>query len=224
MKLFLFVIMVLFCLVDKAVAEVIPYEDEYIHLSLPEGWVKASSKSANFSQYFNWQDPQEILYFQLHRERKWAQWHMKGMSKKIEVFRKHWGKQMGLYASGELQSLTYDSKSYILTMVWSRSAEERLVSKMKLTSFGCIAFHKIVASEREVTGAKQVLGFIIESVELPERLEFYPEDVVSEIVNNMGGAIGFIVVSMMYLMFSLFQRSNMHQRRAELRLESRLST
>ena len=136
------------------------------------------------------------------------------------MFAKHWQEEEGLYETGDLVKINYDPESYVLSMHWKKKDGSLLLSKMKLTSFGCLAFHKQLAHGESMGSSERELVQLVDSIVLPERLKFYPEDLVSEIVNNMGGAVVFIVVSLMYLMFSLFQRSNLHQRRMEMRFQA----
>ena len=215
---------ILFAFILNAGADVLPYEGQFIRFTSPKDWVKSPYEQNGLSYYFNWHDKSQKVYVQLHRDRKWAQWHMQSLHQKSESFANVWRQDPALMLSGEPISVDYDPDDYVLTLVWRQEHESFLVSKMKLTSFGCVAFHYKVEKEQALSSAKNLLGSFTDSLDIPENLCFYPEDLASELLNNMGGAFAFIVLSMLYLMFSLFQRSQMRHRRLELSMQTRNET
>lgn len=203
-------------------ADVLPYEDSYLRFEVPEGWAKQPETQNGMGYYFNWNESTQKFFYQIHRNRKWAQWHMKGLHGKKNAFVNKWKKDANLSVTGEPLEVSYDPDNYILSILWQRD-RDFLVSKMRLTAFGCLAFHKSVKTKSGLAESENLLENIVSSINIPEHLEFYPEDLASELINNMGGAVAFIIVSLLYIMFSLFQRSQMRQRRMEEVYSSRLS-
>ena len=222
MKKLLNIILFLFLMLPVLQGDILKFEDSYFKFDVPDGWVKQVQLKNGFGHFFKWQDPSEKFFYQIHRDRKWAQWHMVGLGNKQSIFVKQWQKDSALFATGQPVSIDYNPESFVLTIVWLRETHFT-ISKMKLTSFGCLAFHQSVDEESEVLQAGTLLEGIIDSLEIPENLQFYPEDLASELINNMGGAVGFIVVSILYLMFSLFQRSQIRHRRLEALYSSRMT-
>mgnify|MGYP001187926972 CR=1 FL=1 len=131
-------------------ADVLPYEDDFIRFTSPKDWVKSSQEQNGLSYYFNWHDKKQKIYIQLHRDRKWAQWHMQSLHQKNDSFASVWRQDPVLMLSGEPASIDYDPEEYVLTMVWRQEQGSFLVSKMKLTSFGCVAFHYKVEKEQDL--------------------------------------------------------------------------
>ena len=74
-----------------------------------------------------------------------------------------------------------------MSILWQRD-RDFLVSKMRLTAFGCLAFHKSVKTKSGLAESENLLENIVSSINIPEHLEFYPEDLASELINNMGGS------------------------------------
>lgn len=203
--------------------EVLPYEQKYIHFDVPEGWVRQAEKVQGMGYYFKWQEPEKKLFYQIHRHRKWAQWHLKGLSGKQSIFIDEWKKDLDLRVTGEPFELQYDPENYILKILWQKE-NGFLISKMKLTAFGCLAFHQYIKDESELLASENLIGGVLMSMKIPETLQFYPEDLASELMNNMGGAIIFVILSILYLMFSLFQRSQQKHRRLEMLYASRMTS
>ncbi|MCM8535038.1 MAG: hypothetical protein NE334_03795 [Lentisphaeraceae bacterium] len=212
MKSFLYIFIFVFGF--QVQAEIITYDDDYLRFSMPEDWVKSPAEKHGMSHFFNWDDKSQKIFVQVHRNKKWAQWHMKSLSPKN--FSSEWKRIPALTMDNEPLEISYDDKNYILTILWKEKTGPYLLSKMKLTSFGCVAFHRSFERESEKTAINSSLDDISRSLVIPEEYEFIPEDLASELINNMGGAVVFIVLSLLYFMFSLFQRSQLHQRRIEM--------
>ncbi|MCH2205932.1 MAG: hypothetical protein MK132_08705 [Lentisphaerales bacterium] len=217
------IVLSLFFLLSSLQAELIPYEESYIHFALSRGWVRQAEKAPRMGYYFKWDQPSDKLFYQVHRHRKWAQWHMKGLSGKQNTFIQQWKSDLELRITGEPIELNYDSENYILRILWEKDGGY-LLSKMKLTSFGCVAFHQLCDEQSKILESEELLDGIMLSMEIPGELQFYPEDLASELINNMGGAVAFVILSILYLMFSLFQRSQMKHRRLEMLYTSRMAS
>ena len=202
-------------------ADVLPYEDSYLRFNFPNEWVKQPETQKGMGYYSLWEDSSQKVFYQLHRNRKWAQWHMKGLDGRKNAFVNSWKEDENLSVTAQPLKVSYDQENYILSILWERE-RDFVVSKMRLTAFGCMAFHKSVSSEDDLAKAENLLAKIVDSIRIPEHLEFYPEDLASELINNMGGAAAFVIISILYIMFSLFQRSQMRHRRMEELYSSRL--
>ena len=209
----LFLTLLLFVL--NVSADVLLYEDDLVRYKMGDEWQKRSSLE-HFCMYKN--DRNEIVVVQLFRHRRWSQWHMKGMSRTKETFQKYFEQSIGGASPDTLDSVSYDEKEYVLTLHWTRQNEMKMVSKMKLTSFGCIAFHYQCSVER-ITQAEEYTNHLVNTLEIPETLKFVPEDITDEILENMGGGVAFVFLSIIYLMFSLVKRSQLRSRKLEKRLE-----
>jgi len=136
---------------------------------------------------------------------------MRGLFKAKKTFQKYFDEAMGT-GEYELLDIDYDNKNYILSLRWKVSEELFLLSRMQLTSFGCVAFHRECQKE-DLQNATVMLDECVNSLEFPENLRFVPEDITDDILSNMGGAVYFIILSVLYLAFSLYTRSRMRSRR-----------
>lgn len=197
-------------------ADVILVEDEVIHYDVPEGLLKKPSVKDDILAYFD--DQKEIkLVVQLFRKKKWADWHMRGLPKTKKTFQKFFDTELGGSSGETLDELSYDEKKYELTLKWTQPGGEKLMSRMKLTSFGCVAVH-IPYIEGGRADAEAALSKVSDSLEIPSSLEFKPEPMINDLMSNIGGGLVFIVISIAYLMFSLLKRSQLHQMKLERRM------
>jgi hypothetical protein len=193
-------------------ADVLLFEDDVIRFRLADKWQKLAGSDDQRCKYGD--DQKNILLVQLFRNQKWSQWHMKGLYKSKKTFQKYFSSSFGGSSDDILKELYYNKEDYILSMEWQRADKSLFVSKLKLTSFGCIAFH-MPCAKSQTAQAHAELEELALKVEIPENLQFTPEDITKEILENMGGGVAFVVMSILYLMFSLFTRSQMRSRRLE---------
>jgi hypothetical protein len=192
------------------------YEDDEIKYSLPDGWQKRAGDDGHRYKYIDGNG--RALIIQLFRHRKWSQWHMKGLFKARETFQKYYDQSNGGPSGDTLEDIAYDADEFILSLTWCRSDQSYFVSKLKLTSFGCVGFH-MPCTKQELVESAEFLNQRMSGLIIPEKIAFVPEDITSEILDEMGGAVAFIFISVFYLMFSLFKRSQLRNRRLERRLE-----
>ena len=209
--------LILFLLTGFSFADVLMVEDDAIHYSVPEGLLKKPSINDEALAYFD-QSKDVKLIVQLFRKNQWADWHMRGLIKSKETFQKFFDTELGGANGEKLDKLNYNEESYELTLWWTQSNGNKLLSQMKLTSFGCVAVH-IPYSSGEQGQAEEILKGVASSVEIPEKFKFVPKSMVSDLSSNIGGGFFFIVISLSYLMFSLFKRSQLHQMKLERRMK-----
>lgn len=203
--------------ITMAQADVIVLEDNVIHYSVPEGLLKKPSAKDDILAYFD--DKKDIkLIIQTFRKQQWADWHMRGLIKSKKTFQKYFDTELGGSNGEKLDKLHYDDKKYELTLWWTQADGEMLLSRMKLTSFGCIAIH-VPVTPAELEHAEIVLNNVSESVLIPDNLKFKPKSMISDIMSNIGGGFIFIVISLSYLLFSLLKRSQLHQVKLERRMK-----
>ena len=214
MKKYLLILSLFFCL--NIHGDLLRYENEYIKYSVPYEFLRQPSADKNFKRYTpdNQEKPQLIV--QLFRHRKWAQWHMKGLYKSKDTFQKYFDKALGGPDGNTLQDITYNDKKFILALTWQRPDKSLFLSRLQLTSFGCVAFH-IECDADKKKEAETVIETRLASLQIPDSLQFIPEDVASELLDNMGNAIYFVILSLAYLAFSLRVRGKMRKRKRDRR-------
>ena len=205
-------ILILFILGLSLQADVLLYEDDVIRFRLPMKWQKLAGSDDQQCKYGD--DQKNILLVQLFRNQKWSQWHMKSLPNSKKTFQKYFSGSLGGSSGDILENLSYNKEDFILSMEWRRADSTMFVSKLKLSSFGCIAFH-MPCKENELSVVHNQLDELALKVEIPKNLQFIPEDITKEILDNMGGGVAFVFLSLLYLMFSLFTRSQMRSRRLE---------
>ena len=208
---------ILFAFTAVGFADVIIIEDEVIHYQVPDGLLKKPSLKDDFMVYFDSEKKVRLLV-QLFRKRKWADWNIRGIKKSKKTFQKFFDTELGGGNGETLDEVVYDEKKYELTLWWTQADGNKLVSRMKLTSFGCVAVH-IPYQQSEAEAAEQVLAKVTDSFEIPENLKFVPESMMNDIMSNVGGGLVFIILSLTYLMFSLFKRSQLRQMRLERQMQ-----
>jgi hypothetical protein len=195
--------------------DVLLYEDDIIRFRLSNEWEKRAGSTEQLCRYGSADGKRLVV--QLFRHRKWSQWHMKGLNNAKKTFQKYFDSSFGGSTGDVLEEILYDKEKYILSLHWRRLDKSLFVSKMKLTSFGCVAFHMPCSKESLVDVSKE-LDVLAQELEIPKHLKFVPEDITKEILENMGGGVAFIFLSITYLMFSLFKRSQLRSQRLERRL------
>lgn len=198
-------------------ADVILVEDQVINYDVPENFLKKPSINDERMAYFD-ESKNIKLVVQVFRKNQWADWHMRGLTKSKETFQKFFDTELGGSSGEKLNDLKYDEKNYELTLWWTQPNGERLLSRMKLTSFGCVAVH-VPYEEAAYNNAELLLEQVSSSLRIPKVLQFAPKSMVSDLSSNIGGGFFFIVMSLAYLMFSLFKRSQLHQMKLERRMK-----
>ena len=210
MKKYLTILTFIFTLSTNA--DLLRYEKEYLKYSVPFEFLRQVSPNKDFALYTPDQKESPRLVVQLFRHRKWAQWHMKGLYRAKHTFQKYFDKAFGGPDGNTLLDIAYDDKKYILALTWQRHDQSIFLSRMQLTSFGCVAFH-LECSEETLEEAKVTIDNTQQSLIIPDSLVFIPEDITSEIVDNMGNTVYFIFLSLGYLAFSMRTRGKMRRRR-----------
>ena len=207
-------------------ADVLLVEDDVIHFDVPEGLLKKPSSKDSVLIYRD-QGKKIKFIVQSFRKNQWSDWHLKGLKKSKKTFQKFFDTELGGGQGEELHEISYDEKEHVLTLQWSQPDGVYLLSKMKLTSFGCVAFHAPY-TEGGRDDAELLLWQLLSSVKIPENLAFQPTGVVRDLMSNIGGGFFFLILSLVYLMFSLFKRSQLRQMKLERRMQhikdSRLKT
>ena len=216
----------LILLTNSVFADVLLVDEGVIHFSVPEDLLKKPSHKDNVLLYRN-EAKESKLIVQLFRKNQWSDWHLKGLKKSKKTFQKFFDTELGGGEGETLHEIEFDENQHVLTLVWSQPNGINLLSKMKLTSFGCIAFHVPYKGEGREE-AELVLLDVMASIKIPENLEFVSTGVVSDLMSNIGGGFFFLIISLVYLMFSLFKRSQLRQMKLERRMQqirkSRLQT
>ena len=210
-------IFILLLLTSSSFADVLMVEDDVIHYSVPDGLLKKPSVKDDTLVYFD-KSKDIKLIVQLFRKNQWADWHMRGLVKSKETFQKFFDTELGGGDGEKLDELMYDDAKYELTLWWTQSSGDKLVSRMKLTSFGCVAVH-IPYKSGDQSQAELVLKEVADSIEVPANLQFVVKSTISDLSSNIGGGFFFIVISLTYLMFSLFKRSQLHQMKLDRRMK-----
>ena len=213
-------------LTNSLFADVLLVDDDVIHFSVPESLLKKPSSRDNILLYRD-ESKEAKLIVQLFRKNQWSDWHLKGLKKSKKSFQKFFDTELGGGDGEILHEVDFDENAHVLTLVWSQPNGINLLSKMKLTSFGCVAFH-VPYKDDNREEAELVLLDVMASIKIPEKMEFVPTGVVSDLMSNIGGGFFFLIISLVYLMFSLFKRSQMRHMKLERRMrqirKSRLQT
>lgn len=207
-------------------ADVLLAGEDVIHFDVPQGYLKKSSLRDNILLYRD-EAKNPKLIVQLFWKNQWSDWHMKGLKKSRKSFQKFFDSELGGSKGEILHDVSYDDNLHILTLNWSQPDGVKLLSKMKLTSFGCVAFH-VPFREGDQKEAESEILDVLASLRIPENLHFTPTSAVSDLMSNIGGGFFFLVISLVYLMFSLFKRSQLRNMKLERRMrqikESRMQT
>lgn len=198
-------------------ADVLMVDNSAIHYSVPEGLLKKPSIKDDHLVYFD-ESKRTRLIVQLFRKQQWSDWHMRGLIKSKETFQKFFDTELGGSSGEKLLKLVYDEKKYQLTLLWAQEDGGQLASRMQLTAFGCVAVHVPYSSGKEKV-AMALLDKVIMSLKIPSDLRFVPKTMISDLSSNIGGGFFFITISLVYLMFSLFKRSQLHQMKLDRRMK-----
>lgn len=210
-------ILILLLLTRFSFADVLMVEDDVIHYSVPDGLLKKPSIKDDTLAYFD-KSKDIKLIVQLFRKNQWADWHMRGLVKSKATFQKFFDTELGGGGGEKLDQLMYNESSYELTLWWTQPNGDKLVSRMKLTSFGCVAVH-VPYKPGDKNQGEALLKEVADSIEIPAKLRFVVKSMISDLSSNIGGGFFFIVISLTYLMFSLFKRSQLHQMKLDRRMK-----
>ena len=212
-----FLLLTSFLFMTSAFADVLLVEDDVINFSVPEDLLKKPSNKDNVLVYRDSEKKLKLIV-QTFRKNQWSDWHMKGLKKYKKTFQKFFDTELGGSEGEILHEVSYDDQSHVLSLTWSQPNGVHLLSKMKLTSFGCVAFHApYTKGNKEL--AEIILLDVLASVKIPKNLEFVPKSVINDLMSNIGGGFFFLVISLVYLMFSLFKRSQLRQMKLERRMQ-----
>lgn len=209
---------ILFLINFSLFADVMIIEEDFIHFAVPEELKKLPSVHEHTQLYVN-KDDKPSLIVQVFRSRQWSDWHLRGLKKSKETFQRFFDTELGGGNGEKLISVAFDDKKNELNLEWSQPDGGHLITCMKLTSFGCVAVHVPFNSQSSKSDALLLLTETIDSLKIPDKYQYTSRSMSGELMSNMGGGFYFLVLSLIYLMFSLFKRSQLKQMKLERRLQ-----
>ena len=209
---------ILFLINFSLFADVMIIEEDFIHFAVPGELKKLPSVHDHTQLYVDKKD-KPALILQVFRSRQWSDWHLRGLKQSKDTFQKFFDTELGGGNGEKLILVSFDDRSNELNLKWSQPDGVQLLTCMKLTSFGCIAVHVPFTDANNEDDALNFLRNTVASLKIPEKYQYVSKTMSSELMSNMGSGFYFLVLSMVYLMFSLFKRSQLKQMKLERRLQ-----
>ncbi len=199
-------------------ADVLLVENDFIHFKTPPEFKKLPSVDEFNLVYVDASD-EPVLVVHTFRGRKMSDWHLRGLSKSTKSLQKFFDTELGANFGEKIESAQFDDKEKILKMRWSQPDGSKMLSHLKLTSFGCIGVHVPLKKGAEIANGEKLLNEVTSSLKIPAKFNYIPENILEQLYASLGGGFYFIIISLLYLIFSLHQRSLLRNRRQVQKIE-----